>query len=127
MLVRYSLWSQLGASIGLWAFFIVCGAVVFFGMRPPYVRANAEQVWANGLESFFAPTRMPRADLAYIFRGRALVGNRFKTWQPAYFLVTKDETPKIALLGETFTDEGMTELAKRLDVPIKGDFTAQIR
>jgi len=53
---------------------------------------------------------------------RAYVGN----WAPAYFFVTQDDTPRIMIMADTFSDEGMTELARRLEVPIKGDFTAQV-
>jgi len=31
------------------------------------------------------------------------------------------------MLAESFTDEGMTELTERLQVPTQGDFTAKIR
>ena len=112
--------------MALAAFFVIGAAVVWFGMRPTFVRATAEQIVANGLDSSFTPSRMPRSELAYIFRGRALVG-RYKTWQPAYFLVTHDDTPKIGLLGEAFRDEGMVAFAEKLGVPVKGDFTAQVR
>ena len=61
-----------------------------------------------------------RSDLAYIFRGLA-------RGRGSYFLVTRDDTPRITITAENFTDEGMTELAKRLEVPIKGDFSAEVR
>ena len=37
-----------------------------------------------------------------------------------------DDTPRVAISAEDFTDGGMIELAKRLQVPIKGDFTAKV-
>ena len=61
-----------------------------------------------------------RSELAYIFRGLA-------RGRPSYFLVTRDDTPQITITAENFTDDGMTELAKRLEVPVKGDFSAEVR
>lgn len=63
---------------------------------------------------------LQRSDLAYIFRGLARM-------RPSYFLVTRDDTPRITITAENFTDDGMAELAKRLEVPIKGDFSAPVR
>jgi hypothetical protein len=51
---------------------------------------------------------------------------KYHKWAPAYFLVTLDGTPQITIASEDFTDEAMAEIATRLNVPIKGDFTAQV-
>jgi hypothetical protein len=43
-----------------------------------------------------------RSDLAYIFRGQARL-------RRSYFLVTRDDTPRMTITAENFTGDGMTE------------------
>jgi hypothetical protein len=66
-----------------------------------------------------------RSDFSYVYRGQALEGRR--GWTRCYFLVTRDDTPRITIIADNFSDEGMTALATRLGVPIKGDFSAEVR
>jgi len=95
----------------------------WFGLQPPVVRVTAESIMCP---DWPFRQRIPRPDLAYIFRGQAVAGRYGGSWQPAYFLVTKDDTPRVTISAEDFTDGGMIDLAKRLEVPIKGDFTAKV-
>ncbi len=96
----------------------------WFGLQPPVVRVTAEYVTCP---DWPFRQRIPRSDLAYVFRGQAVVHARYGGfWQSAYFLVTKDDTPRVTISAEDFTDGGMIELAKRLQAPIKGDFTAKV-
>jgi hypothetical protein len=100
----------------------LAGGVAFWLLlSSPALRVTASQVSYGVAWPFRLHIR--RSDLAYIFRGQA----RMRGWRPCYFLVTRDDTPRITMSAVIFTDEGMTELAKRLEVPIKGDFSAQVR
>jgi hypothetical protein len=90
------------------------------------VKVTAEQVSVWGDYGGRLRQRIQRSDLAYIFRGQGDRGGR-AGWGPAYFLVTLDDTPQVMIRADDFTDEGLVELAKRIDVPIKGDFSAQVR
>ncbi len=111
------------AFIALLIFIYGIWLVEFIGMVPPMIKVTAEKVTVRG--EFQARQSILRSDLAYIFRGQGLFGRGGFT--PAYFLVTLDDTPQIGMQASNFTEEGVTELAKRLEVPIKGDFTAQVR
>jgi hypothetical protein len=103
---------------------VICGGLFcWFSLQPPMVKVTAEHV---SVPDWPLRQRIPRSDLAYIFRGQAALG-RYRAWQPAYFLVTRDGTPRVTIPAEDFTDDGLTELARRLQVPIQGDFTAQVR
>ena len=107
-----------------WVLPAICfciGLGAWFVLQPPVVRVTADKVSVGAWPLI---QRVAPSDLAYIFRGQAR--DRYG-WTPTYFVVTQDETPRIAMLAESFTDQGMTELANRLHVPIKGDFTAHVR
>jgi hypothetical protein len=123
--VRHPNPTQTGGFIGLILFLVGCWFVCFVGFAPPWVKATTEKVSVWGDYGAWLLQRLQRSDLAYIFRGQARVG-RYRSWRRAYFLVTRDDTPQITISAEDFADEGMIELAKRLQVPIKGDFTAQV-
>jgi hypothetical protein len=114
--------AQRGSGLLLIAFLFGGGLFCWFSFQPPVVRVTGGQIV---VPDWPARQRIGRSDLASIFRGQGTWG-RYKTWQPLYFLVTQDGTPRIAIFAESFTDDGMTELAKRLQVPIQGDFTAKV-
>jgi hypothetical protein len=107
------------------AFCLFLWLVGFVGSRPPIVKVTAGQVSVPDVDNWPIPRRMPRSDLASIFRGQARWG-RVPAWRPAYFFVTRDGTPQNTVSAEDFADDGFIELAKRLQVPIQGDFTAQV-
>jgi hypothetical protein len=106
----------------VFAVFIGGGLYAWFSLVPPVVRVTARYITCP---DWPFRQRIRRSDIAYIFRGQAALG-RYRVWQHAYFLVTGDGTPRITISAEDFTDDGMTALAKRLQVPIQGDFTAQV-
>ena len=97
----------------------------FVGLRQPVVKVTAGQVSVPDVTYWPIPRRMPRSDLASIFRGQARWG-RLPSWQPAYFFVTHDGTPQNTVSAEDFADDGFIELANRLQVPIEGDFSVQV-
>jgi hypothetical protein len=109
------------AAVFLYGLWFIC----FVGMAPPYVKVSDEQVSVWGDYGGWLRQRIPRKDVAYIFRGQGMWGRG--GWGPAYFLVTRDNTPQILISAADFNDDGMVELAKRLSVPMKGDFSAQVR
>lgn len=124
MSVRSPVAPQPGPVLAAILFFVGLWFVSFVGFRPPSVTVTAGKVSVWGDYEGWLRQRMPRSDVASVFRGQAAI---FKGgWGPCYFLVTRDGTPQITMSGEDFTDEGMTELAKRLEVPIQGDFSVQV-
>jgi hypothetical protein len=107
----------------VFAVFMGGGLYAWFALAPPAVRVAAGQITCP---DWPFRQRIRQSDLAFIFRGKAALGQRYRAWQPAYFLVTLDGTPRITMSAEDFTDAGIAELAKRLQVPIQGDFTTEV-
>jgi hypothetical protein len=118
--------SQKFGVIAVFVFLAACWLPSFVIFAPPFVKVTAEQVSVWGDYGGRLRQRIQRSDLAYIFRGQGDRGGR-AGWGPAYFLVTLDDTPQVMIRAEDFTDEGVVELAKRLNVPVKGNFSAQVR
>jgi hypothetical protein len=97
---------------------------VWYALRAPVLKATVREV------ACLAPLsrrRMPRTDLAFIFRGQAWSGGRAASWQPSYLFVAKDGKPGITTPSSFFTSDGITQLALRLQVPIRGDFSVQVK
>ena len=107
------------------AFCLFLWSLGFVGLRPPVVKVTAGRVSVPDVTYWPIPRRMLRSDLASILRGQARWG-RLPSWKPAYFFVTRDGTPQTTVSAEDFADEGFVELAKRLEVPIQGDFTVRV-
>jgi hypothetical protein len=111
---------------GMVAFLIFIGGLWFvslIGSTPPFVKVTGDRVTVRG--DFQSRQSIQRSDLDHVFRGQGIWG-RYRRWTPAYFLVTRDNTPQIMLVAGDFTEDGMIELAKRLGVPIQGDFSVQV-
>ena len=69
---------------------------------------------------------MPRSDLALIFRGQVLVRGRYSTWVKTYMFVGRDGKIGIQGPGLGYSPEGVAEFARRLDVPLHGDFSERV-
>lgn len=76
----------------------------------------------------FDPKHMPRVDVALIFRGQVLEHHRGGgSWQKNYIFAAPDGKVGMSCNAISFTDEGMTEFAQRLQVPIRGDFSVRVK
>jgi len=110
-------------------------ALVFFGgtewllwaaLKPPVLKADAmEVVCASPLSR----QRMPRSDLALIFRGQVIrKGGRTRgLWDKSYIFAAADGKVGMSCGSLLFTPDGMMQFAQRLQVPIRGDFGAQVK
>jgi hypothetical protein len=108
-------------------------AVTFIGtefflwnaIKPPYLKADAMEI---SCVSPISRMRMPRSNLGFIFRGQVLgVGRYANVWGKVYIFAHPDgkigfQSPSIG-----FIDDGVAEFAQRLEVPIRGDFSAQVK
>jgi len=110
--------------VPLLALWIGAGWFIVSLSRPPVVKADATQVFADRPLNHQA---MPRSELALIFRGLTVYRGHYTTWVRSYLFVAKDGKVRIVVAAFWFPDEGMTALADRLGVPAKGDFSRQIR
>lgn len=92
--------------------------------RPPTLSVGAGQVSYDALLNHQS---MPQSDLALVFRGLTVHQGRYTTWLRSYLFVAKDGKVRVVVPAFWFPDEGITSLAQWLRVPVKGDFTIQIR
>ncbi len=91
---------------------------------PPALNADAIQV------TYDAPLNhqgMARSDLALILRGLTVHRGRYTTWLRSYLFVARDGKVRIVVPAFWFPNEGITALAQHLNIPVKGDFSQQIR
>jgi hypothetical protein len=112
---------------------LILGVVIFIvgefflwnAIKPPYLKADAMEI---SCISPLSRLRMPRTDLGFIFRGQVVgVGRYANVWSKVYIFALADgkigfQTPSIG-----FIDEGVAEFAQRLQVPIRGDFSVQVK
>jgi hypothetical protein len=108
--------------------FLVVGATDWFlwqVITPRGLKADAmELTYLSLLER----RRMPRSDVGQILRGQVIQrGRGGAQWVKSYVFATSDGQVGLSCAATWFTDDGMSEFARRLQVPIKGDFTAQVK
>ena len=102
-------------SIDLFAWYVI---------KAPVLKADAMAVTS------VAPMmrqRMARSDLALIFRGQVLVRGRYSTWVKTYMFVDHDGKIGLQAPGLGYSAEGVAEFAKRLAVPLRGDFSEKVK
>jgi hypothetical protein len=91
---------------------------------PPVLKADAMEV------SSVAPMsrkRMLRSDLALILRGQVLAQGRRSTWFKNYLFVARGGKIALQAPALNFVPEGVAEFARRLGVPLRGDFSEKVR
>ena len=107
------------------AFFVGSEWFVLSAITPPRLKADSVQVSSIAL---MAAQRMPRANLRQIFRGQVLLKGRYgRQWEKSYLFVTSDGNIAMTFPASAFADDGITEFAQRLNVPIRGDFSEQVK
>lgn len=108
--------------------FLFFGATEWFAwsaVRPPVLKADAMEV---SCAARFDRRRMTRSDLAHIFRGRVLrPGRSSKVWDKRYLFVASDGKVGLSCSAVQFTEDGIAQFAQRLDVPVRGDFSVQVK
>jgi hypothetical protein len=107
------------------AFFVGSEWFVLSAITPPRLKADAKQVSSIAL---LATQRMPRTDLRQIFRGQALRKGRYRShWEKSYLFATSDGKVGMTFPATAFAEDGIAEFSQRLDVPIRGDFSVQVK
>jgi len=106
------------------AFILPLEFFVWFVLRPPVLKADAMEVRCTELLS---RGRMPRADLALIYRGQFKEWGRKAVWVKYYLFVARDGKIGLKAPALTFFPEGMAEFAQRLGVQLRGDFTKHVK
>jgi hypothetical protein len=96
----------------------------WYVIKAPVLKADAMEVRS------VAPMmrqRMPRSDLALIFRARVLVRSRYSSWEKTYLFVGRDGKIGIQAPAPAFLPDGVDEFAVRLGVPLRGDFSEKVK
>jgi len=107
--------------------FVVLGSTEWFFWKtimPPNLKADAVEISNIGL---LEKQRMARSDLESIFRGQVFIQGRSSHWDKSYVFVGSGGTVGLKCSASAFTADGMAEFAKRLNVPIRGDFSVQVK
>jgi hypothetical protein len=115
-------WPALLIMVGL---FVVGEFFLWNGIKPPYLKADATEI---SCISPLSRLRMARTDLGFIYRGQVLgVGRTAGVWGKAYIFALPDGKIGFHTASIGFIDDGVAEFAQRLQVPIRGDFSAQVK
>lgn len=94
-------------------------------IKPPYLKADATEI---SCVAPLARQRMPRSELGLIFRGQVLGQGRYANiWGKSYIFAGPDGKIGFQCASIGFIDDGVAEFAQRLQVPIRGDFSAHVK
>jgi hypothetical protein len=93
-------------------------------IKPPFLKADATEI---SCVAPLARQRMPRSEVAFIFRANVLRHDRNTYWDKGYIFASSNGKVGVSCSASGFTDEAMTEFAQRLQVPIRGDFSMQVK
>ncbi len=105
------------------AFILLFELFVWSSLRPPVLRVDAMEVLSRVL---LYRQRMPRSDLALIYRGQFKERGRKAVWVKYYLLVARDGKIALKAPAVAFFPQGMAEFAQRLGMHLHGDFTEQV-
>jgi hypothetical protein len=106
-------------------FFVPTEWLLWRAIKPPVVKADATEIRVAGS---VGRGRMPRSELGFIFRGQVLRPGRYGThWDKSYIFAASDGKVGLSFTAARFTEEGVAEFARRLGVPVRGDFIVQVK
>ena len=100
------------------------GWVLWRTLRPPVLKADSTSVTYVAL---FKTTRVPRAELAMIFQGQTYTGGRAAAWVRGYLFTVAGGKVSFAVPEVWFASEDLAEFARRLGLPLRGDFSQRVR
>lgn len=93
---------------------------------PRSLRSDATDVT---LVAALEPQRVLRSDVRLIYRGQIFQsrGRSGRAWFKSYIFAASDGKVGMSVGAISFTDDGMISFAQRLQVPLKGDFSVQVK
>jgi hypothetical protein len=92
--------------------------------RPPRLRADSMNV------SYIAPFKtstVPRAEISLIYLGQVVQRGRYTAWVQSYVFAVSGGTVQFAVPAFWFDADAIKDFARRLGVPVRGDFTQRVR
>jgi hypothetical protein len=98
---------------------------VWRSAKPPTLKADGQEISCT---SSLADWRMPRSDLESIFRGQVyLQTNKTSYWDKSYLFLGPGGKVGVRCSASDYPAGGIEEFARRLGVPIRGDFSVQVK
>jgi hypothetical protein len=121
------LFHQPGLLVPAAVLLVAAGTVPFVFRRffkPPAVKADAMNV---SCRSTGETVVVPRAELTMIFLGQVVQRARYTAWVQSYIFAVADGDVRFAVPALWFERGAIDEFARRLGVPVKGDFTQRVQ
>jgi hypothetical protein len=109
--------------------FVVTIAVdlfMWYGLKPRVLKADAMDITSPSPLPLLRQ-RMARSDLALIYRGQYKEQDRKATWVSYYLFVARDGEIGLKAPALAYLPEGVADFAQRLGVPLRGDFSEQVK
>jgi hypothetical protein len=103
---------------------IAADLFMWYATKPRVLKADAMEVMSP---SPLFRQRMPRSDLALIYRGQYKERDRKATWVKYYLFVARDGTIGLKAPALAYLPEGVADFADRLGVPLRGDFGEKVK
>jgi hypothetical protein len=114
--------------IGIFALVMGVAEAVFVSrlVIPDGIAADANEVCYQAL---VGSRRLARSDLSFILRAKTWAASRYGggDWAPSYVFVRRDGGAAISCSAAWFAEESISEFAGRLQVPLRGDFSVQVK
>jgi hypothetical protein len=111
--------------LGACVVFAATEVFVWRSAKPPTLRADAQEISCT---SSIVKWRMPRSDLESIFRGQVyLQTNKVSYWDKSYLFLGSGGKVGVRCSASNYPAGGIEEFARRLGVPIRGDFSVQVK
>jgi hypothetical protein len=98
---------------------------IWYTFRPPVLKADAIEIIYN---DHVNRQQMARSDLAFVFRGLVSERSRLNdVWGKGYIFARSDGKVAVTLHTYWFSDDGIAEFARRIQVPVRGDFSVRVK
>ena len=115
-------WPFLLGACAVWA---ATEVFVWRSAKPPTLKADGQEISCT---SSLASWRMPRSDLESIFRGQVyLQTNKTSYWDKSYLFLGPGGKVGVRCSASDYPAGGIEEFSRRLGVPIRGDFSVQVK
>ena len=115
----------LAVLIVVFLMFVATEWFLWTAITPPTLSANALEVIAA---QTLLKQRMLRSDLQFIFRGQIFAQMRTGSyWSKTYLFVGPGGKVAIKVPASAVNTDGISEFAQRLQVQMRGDFSAQVK
>lgn len=118
---------QIAWPVLLGAFVVSAASEVFLlkSVKAPTLKADTQEITCT---STLVKRRMPRSDLQSIFRGQVyLQTNKTSYWDKSYLFLGSGGKVAVRCSAADYPAGGMEDFARRLGVPIRGDFSVQVK